>query len=90
MDAVDLLFPDGMVISYFRANEFDPSGSDTNGIVILPDGTLYCAGATSAHASSNGRTIDTLTDFKRVGACANISGPNTAQGCLGAPYKVAN
>jgi hypothetical protein len=33
LDDVDLVFPDGMVVSYFRSNQFDPTGSDTNGFV---------------------------------------------------------
>jgi hypothetical protein len=84
LDTVGLTYPDGMVISYTRVNQFDPTGPDTGGFVITADGTIYCAGAASAHVTSSTQTIDMLTDFTRLGSCAGISGADTAKGCLGA------
>ncbi len=81
---VNLVYPDGMAVGYTRSNQFDRTGPDTNGFVILPDGTIYCAGAASNHTLSGNQTLDTLQDFKRLGTCAGITGANTAAGCLGA------
>jgi hypothetical protein len=82
---VSVAYPDGMIIRYTRTNQFQPPDALAAGFVLMPNGTIYCAGDGSEHKqSADGVDTDTLRNFKRVGACTAIAGANTAKGCVGA------
>ncbi|HEY2407616.1 MAG TPA: hypothetical protein VGI10_16520 [Polyangiaceae bacterium] len=86
-----LPYVDGMVLTYARENQFlDATGPLTNAFVVLADGTIYCAGASSMFVETEetttqtNRWTDTLTDFRKMGSCAAVTGANSAVGCLSA------
>ncbi len=80
---VGVAYPDGMMVRFSRLDHFEATGALSNGFVITPDGTIYCAGASSSHSTDvDGRELNTLRAFTKLGTCT-AAGEETLSGCIG-------
>jgi len=83
---MSLAYPDGMLIRY---NTDVISAPITDGLVILADGTIYCAGEgtyVQSRTTFGLKDTYTLRSFKRVASSAGVAGANTMKGCIAQSY----